>query len=274
MYCPFFDFKAVEALNENDRIDLPEKIPSCINGLITGLLGLYVIFWDCAFKFDVINPYPPILDTLFSNYVGYTIYDLCIMSTKTKEDSTMWIHHIVGLVGASLMPFFQKGAFFPVLFTITEVTVIPGNLVWLLQRLNKKDTSLYEVALALRAAAFIVFRPFAAPFCLYYAFNNPGPLAPYAATILRAYVDADGKLPDNTIALINWNEKLQILQSNLVEIPKIVPILSIIFIALLGFLNLVWSLVVAYNYAIRVVSLFRKERIFDENPISSDKKVD
>lgn len=146
-------------------------------------------------------------------------------------------------------------------------------MVWVLQRLEKKETQLYEFGLALRALAFTIFRPLMAPFCFYYAINNPGPLAPYAATFLEKYVDTSGTLASNTLELLTWNEKLQVLQSNLSQIPRVVPILSLAFIVVLGFFNFVWFFVIVTNYFKHIISLSKKKKSTGAS-ISGDKKLD
>ncbi|KAI9293058.1 hypothetical protein K502DRAFT_52465 [Neoconidiobolus thromboides FSU 785] len=145
---------------------------------------------------------------------------------------------------------YRKGAFFPLIFTITEITVIPTNLVWVLQRIEMKDSPLYSYGLFFRAIFFLVFRSFITPFLFYYALNNPGDISPYS-TLLANY---DASLPSNIILnSLNWEEKYFILRSNLSKIPFIITALSSFFIFVLGLLNTVWSVVIVNNYLMRVL---------------------
>jgi len=243
------DKHVVAKLDICDRIDLPEKIPSTINGLVVGTLGLYVIFWEKAFENDVVYPYPLALDLLFGSFVGYTAYDLKIMWSKPQEELSMWVHHILGLIGSTLILFKRQAAFFPALFSITEITVIPGNLVWFLQRLELKKTKLYTIGLALRAGFFLTFRTFVAPFCYYYAVSNPGPLLPHMNTILKKYsLIATSRNTGQLLSKLTWEDKAQVLKANLFQLEAIVPILCIFFVTIFGILNVGWTYVIVGNF--------------------------
>lgn len=52
----------------------------------------------------------------------------------------------------------RRSAFIPATFLITELTVLPANIHWTLQRFGLTETPLYGANLALRALAHLLFR--------------------------------------------------------------------------------------------------------------------
>ena len=44
--------------------------------------------------------YPPELDTLYADHIGYTLYDLAVWLSRGENSLDMWLHHILGIVGS------------------------------------------------------------------------------------------------------------------------------------------------------------------------------
>lgn len=87
-----------------DRVYLPEKVCSSVNGLVTGVSGLYLLMHPSHFigVKGVFDCYPKFLHLVFSSYVGYSIYDMGTMVIVGNEHYSMWMHHLVGAVGGFL----------------------------------------------------------------------------------------------------------------------------------------------------------------------------
>jgi len=101
---------------------------------------------------------------------GYALYDMVVMRVHGGEPFSMWAHHAAEALGCFFMTCFRQAAFFPMMFAITEVTVLPGNAMWLAQKFSRSDTSRAVPALLLaRFVAFLVFRTFILPYTLWYA---------------------------------------------------------------------------------------------------------
>lgn len=62
----------------NDKVFLPEKLPSTVNALVVGIGALYTmskrgIFWGEGV--DKLNAWSEEVDMVFSSHMGFTIYD-------------------------------------------------------------------------------------------------------------------------------------------------------------------------------------------------------
>ena len=104
---------------------------------------------------------------------GYALYDMVVMRIHGREPPSMWAHHAAEALGCFLMTCFRQAAFFPTMFAITEVTVLPGNLLWLAQKFVRDEKSKIIPALLLaRFVAFAIFRAFILPHTLNYAIQR------------------------------------------------------------------------------------------------------
>ncbi|KAK9767093.1 hypothetical protein K7432_003360 [Basidiobolus ranarum] len=243
---PRFDQEIVSKLSKNDRIDLAEKFPSCVNSLLVGLFSFYLVFIARVFDNDIFTHYPPALDVLFAGLLGYTIYDSFVMFMKTNEEPTIWIHHIVVGFGCIMEMYYRQAAFFPTIFCVTEITVIPTNLVWYLQRLQMKDTKLYTMALIARAAAFVLIRLPIAPFVFWYAIDNQG-LIPINTVVSGM---AAATTTNNTLLAVSGlhiKEKISTFVVKFTDLPWIVSLSCTFNILALGFLNTAWTVVIVGN---------------------------
>lgn len=218
---PRIDEKKRLVLSRSDQFEVSQKIPSILNGCITGMFAFWLVFVDRAFEDDIFRAYPSSLNLFFANMIGYTLYDLSIMAQQTDIPKDMWAHHLLGLFGCLGMMYFKEAAFMPVVFGITELTVIPHNLLWLVRRFGEKNSPSYKAALFGRAASFVLFRLPMLPFAIWYSVNHQGPV-PAGAT--------------------PWSSYLQKWQ----QVHPIVMYGTAINVVVFGLLNTGWSIAVVY----------------------------
>ncbi|KAJ1916087.1 hypothetical protein IWQ60_008220 [Tieghemiomyces parasiticus] len=251
LFVPRLDPRAVAHLSRSDRIELVEKIPSTVNGLVSGLLGMYVIHVQRGFRGDVFKPYPRLLDRLFSGFAGYCLYDLGIMALQANRDPAMWAHHAAGFLGATLMTVYRQAAFFPTAFMITELTVVPTNLLWYIQKLGADRSApgvaavwYRRVAIA-RAVAFVALRLTTTWFVLWYALYNTPSVDGQSA--------GPGAAGDETKPVVGLRRqvccrrRLHDLWYQFSCLPRVVSVLTTINVSLLTILNLNWTLTVVRN---------------------------
>lgn len=166
------------ALRKRERLYLAEKTVSTLNGLVGGGLALATIA-SGVYHGDVINPYPRLAHYALGFISGYSIYDTTVMALGAHEPLVMWLHHLLGLGGAMGMMYFRKLSFFPVVFALTELTVLPFNFIWYLNKLDvPRNSPLMRFALISRAVAFLALRAPVGLFAFGYAhFQTKGGLA-------------------------------------------------------------------------------------------------
>ncbi|CAG7852512.1 SubName: Full=Uncharacterized protein {ECO:0000313/EMBL:CCA73503.1} [Serendipita indica DSM 11827] len=139
--------KRITALSERERLYLGEKTAATLNGLISGGLATYAV-GSGSWKGDVVQPYPRTAHYALSFFAGFSLYDSVIMALSAREPPMMWIHHC-----------YRRLAFFPLAFTITELTTIPFNLIWYSKLLGFTSASRLVRSLVLvRAVAFLIIR--------------------------------------------------------------------------------------------------------------------
>lgn len=159
----------ISTLSPPDILFLAEKLPSTINALLVSLPSLYLHFSLQPWKQDVLIPYPPLLDKILAAHVGYTLYDIYIMAIVGKQHPSVWIHHVLGALGAGLMRKYQVASFFPAVFLPSELTVVATNALWVLQKLGRDNTKGYGIWLWIRAVLFCLVRAPAGLVGLWYA---------------------------------------------------------------------------------------------------------
>ncbi|KAG8811916.1 hypothetical protein FRC17_002278 [Serendipita sp. 399] len=112
------------------------------------------------------------------------------MALGAHEPPIMWLHHVLGFGGAFAEMCFRELSFFPVAFAISELTVIPFNVIWYLSKFNVPRTSkAMRVALIVRAVAFLAIRAPIGIFTVAYAHNQTGGGLP--ALFRRVYADKE-----------------------------------------------------------------------------------
>ncbi|KAI9021293.1 hypothetical protein DFJ74DRAFT_643759 [Hyaloraphidium curvatum] len=144
-----------------ERTYLAEKLPSTVNALFVGSLGLYCvvkkgILWGNGV--DKLKAWGEELDWLFAGHLGFTVYDTYIMAVLGGDHYSVWAHHVLGILGAVAVRAFKTLAWFPTCFTPSELTVVPSNLLWIQQRLWPGKRDVEAKLLAARAVLFTFFR--------------------------------------------------------------------------------------------------------------------
>ncbi|KAH6568780.1 hypothetical protein BASA62_005279 [Batrachochytrium salamandrivorans] len=98
--------RTLDSLSLDNRISVSEKICSSVNSILTGCIGVWIIFLQPQFVGkDLFHVWPLLLDLAFSMYLGYTLYDLLTMVfPETSLDNVVAsrygcarCHHYVGL---------------------------------------------------------------------------------------------------------------------------------------------------------------------------------
>jgi hypothetical protein len=128
-----------------------------------------------------------------------------ILQRDTSLD--MWVHHVCAFTGASLSLIYQQGNFIPTAFSITELTVVPHNLLWYVKTLAPQHRKAVRVLEWLRLLSFIVFRL---------------PIGPYSAYRVH-----------------QLGQVQRFLSS---EMHILVRVLTVAFLGLFSSLNVVWTL--------------------------------
>lgn len=150
--------KKYTSLKKRERIYLAEKTVSSLNAIVTGGLALYAIT-SGSYAGDVVYPYPKAAHYALAFVCGYSLYDTTVMALGAHEPPIMWAHHILGLGGAFAMMCYRELSFFPVAFAVSELTVLPINLVWYLNKLGiSRKSRRMRAALLARAIAFLTLR--------------------------------------------------------------------------------------------------------------------
>ncbi|KAJ3414750.1 hypothetical protein HDV05_006089 [Chytridiales sp. JEL 0842] len=111
------------------------------------------------------TPYPPFLDRIFATHLAFTVYDTLLMFQTQDAHPTTWIHHLLGLLGVSMMRKLKTASFFPACFLVTEITLVPSNLLYLVQKMKpssalakRRHEKLVTALLTIRLVFFLVFR--------------------------------------------------------------------------------------------------------------------
>jgi hypothetical protein len=146
-------------------------VVSSAHGAIVGMRAVLAIFHHLAFRHDIFHyPIPDQLDWSFAASAGYSLHDMSIMLFH-REPVSMWVHHAAMAYGCFLMPVYRQMPFFATLFQMSELTVLPTNLLWFMSKFGLKErhpnatTSLVK----LRAAFYILFRVWLGPWSVYHA---------------------------------------------------------------------------------------------------------
>ena len=153
-----------------------------MNGVITGYVGIHVIWIERIFddpRVNVFEAWSPSLDFLFAVFLGYTIYDMLTMAFQSHHWS-MWIHHLLGLLGCIVVPIYKQALIYPCYFMVTEWTVIFNNLVWFVKTIRDSDAKspslLYVYLLHARAWSFFALRIWVGPYSVYHSIVAAGGL--------------------------------------------------------------------------------------------------
>ena len=168
-------FPSLNRLSPSDlSYHIPNKVVSSLHGAAVSLLAIDIIFHRRSFEKDVFRPYPKQLDVLFSTTLGYALYDMVVMAIHREDGAVMWMHHILEALGCFFMMCFRQAPFFPAAFSITEMSVIPQNLLWVMQRARPdwKGSKAEGNLLLVRLLTVLVFRTFVWPWAIKYALDK------------------------------------------------------------------------------------------------------
>lgn len=92
------------------------------------------------------------------------------MSLQRTDTAAMWVHHCVVVTGFTMLLYFRQAAFYPLSFFITELIVIPVNVLWYIRSLGvPRESRIYKIAYTARFLAYYVCRIWVAPWVFYRA---------------------------------------------------------------------------------------------------------
>lgn len=103
----------------------------------------------------------------------------------------------------------EKTSFFAIVFGITELTVLPMNAIWYMQKLSLTNHFSFNYMLIARAVFAVAFRAFVGPLSLVYAWK------------------VSGSLPNLLNGILSWDWYI------------LLP--SVINITVFSYFNLLWS---------------------------------
>jgi hypothetical protein len=123
VFTTLFGPKVVDKLSRKDRLHMDEKVCSTVNSVMLSTCSLLVVLRDKEFlpRGAVFDRFPPLVGTMFSNYLGYVLYDAIVMHLQGGEHWTMWLHHGVGISGALTILTQRRLVYFPVFFGVVSI---------------------------------------------------------------------------------------------------------------------------------------------------------
>jgi hypothetical protein len=140
---------------------------------------MHAVFVARHFDSDTLFAFPPSLDALWSIMLGYELYDFLAEFLGGGTHWSIWVHHSIVVVGLVISLHFRQAAFYPLVFTMTEVTVVTANLHFWLKTLGL-DKALHRVVLAndvARVALYWGLRLFLGPW-VFWRGHSLGQLRP------------------------------------------------------------------------------------------------
>ncbi|KAJ3090642.1 hypothetical protein HK102_003120 [Quaeritorhiza haematococci] len=282
----------LRTLSPSDRLYLAEKLPSTLNALIVSLPSLHLLLRQQPYKHDLFKPYPELLDRVFAAHLGFTIYDMWVMAVQGREHFSVWVHHVLGVLGTGLMRYFKVASLAPAAFCPSEATVVVSNAIWIMQKLKLDGSGargggrgvegrstqgferIYGALLVVRAIMFVIFRASAGPLLFWYVFSRPQ--LERSANKLNGNGDPKSKHPtitnsDEPLLAPNADSKARLtpphkptsLYSRLCSfwsiykrLPIVVSVLTAINVLTFTGLNFWWTWLTT-----KAVSRWRKERV-------------
>ncbi|KAH6599372.1 hypothetical protein BASA50_003069 [Batrachochytrium salamandrivorans] len=225
--------RTLDSLSLDNRISVSEKICSSVNSILTGCIGVWIIFLQPQFVGkDLFHVWPLLLDLAFSMYLGYTLYDLLTMVFQ-KHHWTMWLHHATGALGAIIMLVYKKGAIYPCYFMITEFTAIINNMLWYVKTIRDADVARNERMKAGGGSAKSDLKPPPPPSLLYV---NLMYIRAWAFVFLRVWVGPYA-LWVSVVGLGGWEPLLK--EWMVLPLPALV--IGSISFAMFTLLNFIWT---------------------------------
>lgn len=185
--------RRLAAMKRHDRLNVAELVVSTAHGLASGGMGLALVAGG-AWAGDVFAPYPALADTLFACLTGYAAWDTAVM-VFMEEPAAMWLHHALVIFGAFAMQVYREAAFFPALFAVSELTVVPTNALWYAQKVfgEPRDGPRARFLRFVRALFYVVLRLPLGPYAVYHAVSTtPGGLSGVAARFAGLHLVVSG----------------------------------------------------------------------------------
>ncbi|KAJ3017314.1 hypothetical protein HKX48_003628 [Thoreauomyces humboldtii] len=252
-----------QSLSPSDIIMIAEKVPSTISALVTSIPSLHMQLSDWPWREDVLRPYPALLDSILAQHIGYTLYNVGIMWIVGGQHPSAWIHHLLGVLGTSLMRHYKLAAFFPAVFLPTELTVVATNALWVLAKLGRTHTKAYSAWTWIRAALFCGIRAPAGVCGLLYALRVVAKQR-HAAQVKNE--TASGEETRRTTASEGSMAPTRAkdpgsLWTQMTRLPALVWILTVINYAAFSGLNIYWT---------RLVILALKRRVYGARNLGLD----
>jgi hypothetical protein len=170
----FVDRKKIAKFTLDDWVTVCEKIPSSIHAAFSALLAMYINVYDDKFFVtgNIWTAYPPEwMDKLCSLCLGFALYDLGTMVIQGYNGADMWIHHILAAASYILCMWYKRGAIISRMW-ITEMTVLPTNAMWYVNKFKGKNNAMYKALLVVRMIFYLVFRVGVAPYLIYRALTE------------------------------------------------------------------------------------------------------
>jgi hypothetical protein len=152
-----------KGMPRHDSIFLPQKLPSTVNALFCGTLAIKALYIDKVWKTSesIATGWSPLVDKIFAFNMGYDLYDTLLM-TLSREHPSVWIHHLLSLLGLTYTRAIRRLAFYPMMFMVSELTVVITNIFWIAQRYFPPITPVREhmhmAILRARVVSFLLFR--------------------------------------------------------------------------------------------------------------------
>lgn len=135
------------------------------------------------------------------------------MAALGGEHPSVWTHHVLGILGTLAVRAYKKLAFYPTIFSVCELTVVPSNILWTQQKLYPSRRDVEGKLLFLRAIFFALFR------------------TPAAIVAALGTWFAVSKEPN-------------LLQRTKDEVPPLISLLCAVNVAVFGGLNTWWTALV------------------------------
>ena len=135
------------------------------------------------------------------------------MLVHGNESFTFYLHHVIMVSGAFLMMHYRVGSFFPAMFLQTELTVVPQNALWVLQKTRT---------------------------------TGAHPRLVRAILLARVLLHVACRLPVGAVTVARAARHLSLAQ--LRQLPIIVWAASGFNVAVLSYLNTVWTLMVTRTW--------------------------
>ncbi|KAL9657263.1 hypothetical protein ABK040_011484 [Willaertia magna] len=139
-------FSSYGKLKHKEKVEWCSRIVSTVHAIVSSVLTFYTVKANSDYldlKFDAFDME---MGSITLQYTfGYFIYDFILLMIyfKTMGGVPMFLHHFFAGVSWGLSIGYQKFAFFPLLYTLTELTTPFINQRWFFAVSDMKESKLY-----------------------------------------------------------------------------------------------------------------------------------